>query len=280
MDVAKCIKLFAGLEGDGDYLEQRFTAEGVPLMAVPTTAGTGSESTQFAVIYVNGEKCSVEHESILPRYVLLYPGNLESLPDYQKKATACDALAHAIESCWSIHSSAASMELSRNALRLLLGNIDAYLQNDGGGYPDMMLASNLAGRAINMTRTTAAHAMCYRLSGIMNVPHGHAVMLCLPEVWEYMQENLDACVDGRGREYLREKLVCLARYMGQETPEKAIIFLKELRRKWGLGMPRRLEEGRIDELADSVNAERLSNFPIGMGKEEIRQIYRKIMDEG
>ena len=108
IDAAKCIKLFAGLKTDRNYLEQEFCASAIPLFAVPTTAGTGSESTQFAVIYVNGEKYSIEHESILPQYVFLYPSNLKTLPDYQRKSAVCDALAHAIESFWSIKSSVES----------------------------------------------------------------------------------------------------------------------------------------------------------------------------
>lgn len=277
IDAAKCIKLFAGLNSDRDYLGQEFIANEIPLLAIPTTAGTGSESTQFAVIYVNDEKHSVEHESILPQYVLLYPGNLKSLPDYQKKVTVCDALAHAIESYWSINSSIESKRLSENALCLLLENIDAYLQNDEGSYSDVLLASNLAGKAINITKTTAAHAMCYKLARIMDIPHGHAVMLCLPEVWEYMQENLAACVDRRGQEYLKEMLVLLAGCLKQGTPENAIIFLKKLRYKLGLNLQKKFKKEQMDDLVNSVNKQRLKNFPVDMGKEEIYQIYQNII---
>lgn len=68
LDTAKCIKLFSGLSKEKSYLEQKFTENGIPLLTHPTTAGTGSESTPYAVIYNAGEKCSVEHESIYPRY--------------------------------------------------------------------------------------------------------------------------------------------------------------------------------------------------------------------
>ena len=66
LDTAKCIKLFVGLSKEQSYLEQEFRENDIPLLVHPTTAGTGSESTPFAVIYKGGEKCSVEHESIYP----------------------------------------------------------------------------------------------------------------------------------------------------------------------------------------------------------------------
>lgn len=279
IDTAKCIKWFTAQKENDNYLEQKFIANNIPLLAVPTTAGTGSEATQFAVVYINGEKHSVEDKSILPQYVLLYPDNLKSLSEYQKKVTVCDALAHAIESYWSVNSSEKSKELSENAICLLLRNIDAYLQKDEESYPDILLASNLAGKAINITKTTAAHAMSYKLAKMMNIPHGHAVMLCLPEVWEYMLENLAACVDERGQEYLRETFVLLAGCLKQKTPKHAIKFLKKLRYQWQLNCPKKLKEKQIDELVDSVNMERLKNFPINIKKENMRCIYRNIIVE-
>ena len=67
LDTAKCIKLFTGLSKEKSYLEQKYRENDIPLVVHPTTAGTGSESTPFAVIYQDGEKCSVEHESIYPK---------------------------------------------------------------------------------------------------------------------------------------------------------------------------------------------------------------------
>ena len=234
IDVAKCIKLFATLKKDEDYLEQEIIENDIPLFAVPTTAGTGSEATQFAVIYVKGDKYSIEHESALPQYVLLYPDNLITLPDYQKKVTVCDALSHAVESYWSLHSSIKSRKLSEAALCLMLDHMEEYLEGNGDVGREMMCASNLAGQAINITRTTAAHAMCYKLTTLYHIPHGHAVMMCLPEVWEYMETKMDACIDERGQKYLCEILDLLAGCLRQKTQKAAIQFLKDVRSKQGL----------------------------------------------
>ena len=279
IDVAKCIKLFATLKKDEDYLEQEIIENDIPLFAVPTTAGTGSEATQFAVIYVKGDKYSIEHESALPQYVLLYPDNLITLPDYQKKVTVCDALSHAVESYWSLHSSIKSRKLSEAALCLMLDHMEEYLEGNGDVGREMMCASNLAGQAINITRTTAAHAMCYKLTTLYHIPHGHAVMMCLPEVWEYMETKMDACIDERGQKYLCEILDLLAGCLRQKTQKAAIQFLKDVRSKLGLKLAKMVEEVPISMMVESVNLKRLQNFPIALTKEDLYRIYQKILME-
>ena len=86
IDVAKCIKLFCRLAPGTDYLKAEWGDSRVPLIAIPTTAGTGSESTRYAVIYRDGAKQSVAHSSIVPDYALLEPAALSTLPLYQKNA--------------------------------------------------------------------------------------------------------------------------------------------------------------------------------------------------
>ena len=96
MDVAKCIKLFSNMDHGKNYLEQTIVPNTIPFLAIPTTAGTGSEATRYAVIYYNDAKQSVTSESIIPEAVLLDPGVLKTLPAYQKKSTMMDAFCHAL----------------------------------------------------------------------------------------------------------------------------------------------------------------------------------------
>ena len=117
MDVAKCIKLYALMSDDVCYLEQPYADTGIPLITLPTTAGTGSESTRFAVIYHKGEKQSVHHDSILPDYAVLEPAVLYTLPDYQRKCTMMDALGQAIESYLAVAATAKSRKLAAEAIR-------------------------------------------------------------------------------------------------------------------------------------------------------------------
>ena len=152
MDVAKCIKLYSNMQGDGEdgsYLKQKILPNEIPFLAIPTTSGTGSEATRFAVIYFNGVKQSVSDYSCIPGTVLLDAGMLKTLPQYQKKSTMLDALCHAIESFWSVNSTRESKNYSREAIEIVIKNLDAYLENKEEGNAEMLIAANTAGKAIN-----------------------------------------------------------------------------------------------------------------------------------
>ena len=110
MDVAKCIKLYSNMDPAENYLKQTIVPNQIPFLAVPTTAGTGSEATRYAVIYYEGAKQSVTDNSIIPETVLMDASCLKTLPLYQKKATMLDALMHATESYWSVNSTKESQE--------------------------------------------------------------------------------------------------------------------------------------------------------------------------
>jgi alcohol dehydrogenase class IV len=172
IDTAKCVKLFCAMDSEKNYLSQAYVPNGAALLAVPTTAGTGSESTRFAVVYKDEEKQSLAGDAILPGYILLEPSVLETLPLYQKKCTMLDALCQAVESWWSVNSTGESTALSRRAVRMILGNIDGYLRGGKDAARAMLTASNLAGQAINITQTTAAHAMSYKLTSLYHIPTG------------------------------------------------------------------------------------------------------------
>ena len=125
LDVGKCIKLFARMDPEQDCLAQPLQENGVPLVAVPTTAGTGSESTHFAVVYVNGEKRSVASTAALPDLAILDADALDTLPLYQKKCTLLDALCQGIESAWSVCSTPESRAVALRAVRLVLTAMSA-----------------------------------------------------------------------------------------------------------------------------------------------------------
>lgn len=278
IDVAKCIKLFATMKHERDYLEQEAKENGIPLFVVPTTAGTGSEATKFAVMYKNGEKQSVCHESLIPTYVLLETGTLLTLPLYQRKATMLDALCHAIEACWSIHSTKQSRMYSKQSVMEILKYSDGYLSNTSEGNTGMMYAAHTAGRAINITRTTAAHAMCYKLTSLYKVAHGHAAALCLVPLWRYMINHMEECRDTRGADFVWNNFQQIANLLGCKTPPEAVIYLENRLREWDLAMQDEVTT-HLQLLVRSVNLERLQNNPITLSKTAIEQIYRDILTD-
>lgn len=277
IDTAKCIKLFGAMDPASNYLEQEYGPHDVPLLAIPTTAGTGSESTRFAVIYYNGEKQSITNNAILPAYVLLEPSVLKTLPPYQKKCAMLDALCQAIESWWSVNSTEESMSLSRRAIRLIMEHMDGHLNGTADGNRAMLTAANLSGRAINLTQTTAAHAMSYKLTSLYNLPHGHAVALCLPRVWEYMLGHTDACSDTRGSAHLQKVFANIAAALGAGDAREALVGFDELLHNLSLTAPTLVRQDDLELLARSVNPVRLKNNPVPIDQEAALELYAAIL---
>ncbi|MCM1541815.1 MAG: phosphonoacetaldehyde reductase [Blautia sp.] len=276
IDVAKCIKLFSNMGVDAKYLEQEIVANNVPFLAIPTTAGTGSEATRYAVIYHNGEKQSITHISCIPDVVIFEASFLHDLPIYQKKATMLDALCHAIESYWSVHSTHESKGYSREAISLILKYMDGYLGNERSSESKMLKAANIAGKAINITQTTAGHAMCYKLTGLYGIAHGHAAALCVAKLWPYMISHIEQCVDVRGQNYLCSLFTELSDIMGTRSADEAAEKFQELIDGLELEAPIAREKD-INVLKGSVNPIRLKNNPIKLEGSDIESLYCQIL---
>ncbi len=278
MDVAKCIKLYSNMDSGINFLQQRIIPNDIPFLAMPTTAGTGSEATRFAVIYYEGAKQSVSDVSCIPGTVLLDSSVLKTLPVYQKKSTMMDALCHAIESYWSVNSTDESLLYSRDAIRLVMANLDGYLANDEDGNAGMLLAANTAGKAINITQTTAGHAMCYKITSFFGCAHGHAAALCDRVLYPWMIRNTAHFIDPRGEAYLTGILNEIAIAMGCEDAEAGAERFNRLFDSLALEIPAASEE-QFAALKHSVNPVRLKNHPIQLDEDIIDQLYHQILKE-
>lgn len=285
IDVAKCIKLYCRMDSAVNYLQQECSDSGVPLIAIPTTAGTGSESTRFAVIYYEGKKQSVNHISIIPTVAILEPQVLLTLPQYQKKCTVLDALCQGIESWWSVNSTPESQQLSRQAVETLWPLIEPYVFGTGNPANDariaeqVMQAANIAGQAINITQTTAPHAFSYKITSLYRLPHGHAVAVCLPEIWIYMLRHPDACIDPRGSEYLLGIFSDIAHAIGCADAQEAVIHIFGLLANLELANPTSdTPEQDIGLLSQTVNPVRLKNNPVALTPDAIHSIYQTILN--
>ena len=286
IDVAKCIKL-AVLAKEGNaaiippLVSQRLPIDGgkIPFIAIPTTAGTGSESTHNAVMYYEGAKQTVTNDGVLPDYAVLESSVLKTLPLYQKKCTMMDALCQGIESWWSVNSTEESYVYSRKTIELIMANWSKYIfENDDEAAKQIMLAANYGGRAINITQTTAAHAFSYKITSLYNLPHGHAVAVFLPEIWKYMIGHMDKCIDDRGQEYLAGIFDQIAKAMGCETSSNAIAQFLQMMTEMNLGNPvAGNREDELDMLATSVNPIRLKNNPVVLSKDIILSLYGMIL---
>ncbi len=282
LDVAKCIKLFATMSPCQDFFTQEYKENNIPLIAVPTTAGTGSESTQYAVIYYEGRKQSVTHPSIVPGYAVLEPSVLKGSPAYLKKCAVLDALCQSIEAWWSINSTAQSIEYSKKSFNLILPALESYLEDNDAANADILLGANYSGRAINIARTAAPHTLSYNLTRDHNLAHGHAVAICLPKIWRYMLLHSDKCVDPRGSDYLAEMFDSLSNALGMASPIASIEWFEALLYRLDIKAPVLKNEAEakasVEKLAKGVNLQRLANNPVALDLPALEEIYSNIFN--
>ncbi len=265
MDTAKAIKAYLSAAPEdvrANRLPESFTC---PHIAVPGTAGSGAEATANGVLYEAGTKLSIGGSILLPDGVALDSSLLETLPEYHRKSCAFDALAQGIESYWSAASSEDSRVHAYLAILGVLDNLKAYLAGDPHAADEMMDASYQSGRAILLTRTTAAHAMSYQITKRLGLAHGHAVMVTLPVLWELLLD--------RGDEKVQERMKELASVMRLGDPRMGSRLLRGMMYDLRMDPPALPDRETMDYLVNSVNTERLGNFPLLLEKEDLRRIY-------
>lgn len=193
LDVAKAAAGLAHAEGETrEYLNGReLTTGGLPFVAVPTTAGSGSEVTQNVVLVdpVTGKKTSLRHDRWLPRVAVVDPIMTMSMPRALTAQTGMDALTHAVEAYTSRWANAYTRSLAREAVRLIIQNIYTAYTVPGRreARENMLLASMLAGMALNVARTGAVHALAHPIGTRYRLGHGLVCGILLPYVAEFNQ---------------------------------------------------------------------------------------------
>lgn len=273
MDTAK---LAAYLLGSGDRLEDIYgvgLAKGkrLPLVLMPTTAGTGSEVTPIAIVTTGAaEKKGVVSPALFADWAVLDAELTLGLPAGVIAATGVDAMVHAIEAYTSRHKkNPLSDMLAREALRLLAQNIRTACADgqDRDARQAMLLGAMLAGQAFTNAPVAAVHALAYPIGGLFHVPHGVSNALMLPHVLRF---NRPAA----GRLYAE-----LAPLLGADGADGFIAAIEQLCED--VAVPRRLRdvgigEADIDRLAqDAMNQTRLLvNNPREVGLEDARSLYR------
>ncbi len=283
LDMGKSIAHLAKqpLEAVSYITKKAFVTETtISLIAIPTTSGSGSEATHFAVVYIDKQKYSLAHESMLPKYVILDPHLTESLPPRITASTTMDALSQAMESYWSVASTEESRTYAKESLALTLKYAVVNYRNPNiDSRAAMQKAANLAGKAINISKTTACHALSYTFTSYFNIPHGHAVGLTLGSLFEYNAAvNSNDCNDPREIEYVQQIFCQLKEILGVSSSKEAAVkinlIMKEMKLETSLS---NLNIGDCSDLSISeVNLERLGNNPRKIGAREIKEIILSI----
>ncbi len=283
LDSAKMISV---LLRNRDYLDdlldaQRIKERGVPLIAIPTSAGTGSEATPNSIVVVPEQKVKVGvvHPYFIADFVVLDPEVTISLPPDVTASTGLDAFCHAIECFISKKRNPFSDMYALEAIRLISRSlVNAYRDgNDLKAREDMLLAAFYGGMCIASSSTVAVHALSYPLGGRYRIPHGISNAILLPWVMEF---NRDAVVD---------RFSEVATAMGippgtdnVETSKKTVEFIFSLVRS--LGIPSDLRElgvkkEDLDDIVDSAMkvTRLLDNNPKPVSPEDARNIYLKLL---
>ncbi|MGF1910255.1 phosphonoacetaldehyde reductase [Vibrio kasasachensis] len=159
-------------------------------IAIPTTSGSGSESTHFAVVYKGDAKFSVANEALLPQQALIDGSLTFSMSKKQAACSGLDAFCQAIESFWAKSATKESKTNALTSLKILHEHLVSSVNNQNRGSREKCIeAANYAGQAINVTKTTAPHAFSYHLTKKYDIPHGLAVALSMSVVLRASLKN-------------------------------------------------------------------------------------------
>lgn len=284
LDTGKLVSIFAAETGQlKERLQGGQWAPAVaPIVAIPTTAGSGSEVTPFAVVYEEGRKYSVTHPSLSPRIALVDAELSASLPPYITACTGLDALCQAFESLWAVGSSSRSRQLALGAAKKawnhLPGAVNCPTLNARAA---MAEAATQAGRAIATSKTTVCHALSYGMTMRWGIPHGHAVALTFGASLVH-NASTDAGLPSKGvrEDALQVRIGKVLDVMGVPNAREGAKRFSEF--VSSLGVSTRLSElgirGASDRqwLIDQVNTERLANNPRCVSLEALGQILESI----
>ena len=246
LDVAKAVAVLAKYGGNIVEYEGGGKVPGpvIPMIAIPTTAGTGSEVTAFSVItdHERQYKLTVVSNYLLPAYAILDSELISSVPERTAAACGVDAMVHALEAYLSLGATPVSDMFALKALELIGKNIRGYVANRSSSEASegMLLGSLLAGIAFSQARLGNVHAMSHPVSAIFDVPHGVANAILLPTVVEY-----NALADN-GKYYDIYRCVAKCPVKKEEfTQELLVTELKKLNAE--LGIPARLRDVKVTE---------------------------------
>lgn len=283
MDVAKAVGAVVTYGGKVTDYEGPGKVPGkiTPMIAIPTTAGTGSEVTSFAVItdHSRNYKFTISSVNLIPDYALLDASLLTSTPVSVAAASGIDAFIHAEESYVSKKASPFTEVMSEKAMELIGANIRAFVadRSNLAAAEAMLLGSLFAGVAFSWANLGNVHAMSHPVSAYFNLAHGVSNAILLPVIVEY--NGLADC--GKYRKIY--DYIARAPYGGEAfTPDLLVEELKKLNKE--LGIPANLAaagvtEDKIEVMAvDAMKSGNIAVNPRSSKLEDIVELYKKAMN--
>ena len=250
-------------------------------IAVPTTTGSGSEATCFAVVYENKIKLSLQHACIRPAMAILDPELTLSLSPLQTAIPGMDAFSQAVESYWNVFATEQSQAWAKEAITILNKYLPGAVKEADVELREKILrAAHIAGKAINITRTTGPHALSYYLTARYGVPHGQAVSLFLPVFFLYNATvHSGNCNHAAGPEAVLKALNELYGLLGVKNAEDAAQYIRSLMQQLGLATTLQelsiKKEGIWQPLLNEINEQRFNNNPVLLNRKLLEELCRE-----
>jgi len=244
------------------------------LAVVPTTAGSGAEVTSNAVIYVNNIKYSFESELLIPNHFFLIPEFLISAPNQIKASAGFDAIAQALESLISMKSNQQSIDFATKSLMISTSALIPFVNNATmKNATEMSIASNLAGKAINISKTTVPHATSYPFTTLFNISHGHAVSLFFEKFFKFNYENINKSESNFS---LKERFDLIFKIFGvldiDNFSSKISLIKKKTKLEDNLKLLNIDVNQNSENILKGINLLRLSNNPVKIREKDIVKI--------
>jgi len=277
MDSAKLINVLRTYGGRVLDYEGTDTIPGAckPLVAIPTTAGTGSEVTFIAMFTHTGrrQKMPVLSRYLAPHLAIVDPDMSRRLPPAPTAQTGMDALTHAIEAIVDLQANPMSDILAFEAIRLIMRYLPRAVSNgaaDMEARAAMAFAATIAGAAFNNSMVGLAHALAHAIGGLYDLPHGLCCALALPHAMEFNLESR------------RDRFEQIAQVMEVQTPEDAILRVRQLMSDIGIpahlfDMDIHVSDEELEQLIDLTFADGSILFnPVQPTREQVRTILQRI----
>ena len=251
-----------------------FKKKNTKLAVIPTTAGSGAEVTSNAVIYVDGIKHSFESELLIPDNFFLIPEFLISAPNKIKASAGFDAIAQALESLISKKSNDQSVSYASKSLGVSINSYISFLNNPNiKNATEMSIASNLAGKAINISKTTAPHAASYPFTSLFNISHGHAVGLFFERFFKFNYDNLEKSETSFDLKQRFELIFNLFDVKNiNDFNSKIILMKKKAKLEDNLEILNINVKKSSEKIIKGINLLRLGNNPVKINEKDILKI--------
>ena len=237
---------------------------------IPTTSGSGAESTKFSVLYIKKKKFSIEDEMLKPDKFYFIPSFNSKNNKYQRACSGLDAFCQSVESIFSRKSNKLSLSYAEKSIGLFIKSFENFMiKPSANNSLDMLTSANYSGKAINIAKTNVPHALSYYLSSSLEIGHGHSVYINLQQFLSFLY------VRGySSNNKVKRKIDLLMKYMKSRNFDELLNQLVTIKKISKLKFNFKINK-QIEKIVKKTDPKRLGNCPIEITKVDLKNILLK-----